>query len=353
MKTVEIHTSSPYRVLIGRGLLQTAGALIKEAAGACRVAIVTDDTVNGLYADTVEASLSENGFSVCKYVFPHGEASKNAKTYLEILEFLAGERLTRTDLLVALGGGVTGDMAGFAAATYLRGIRFVQIPTTLLAAVDSSVGGKTGIDLSAGKNLAGAFWQPSLVICDPATLSTLSAQDFADGTAECIKHGILADPALFEIFEHGDVHAELEHIISACVSVKRDAVCEDEYDNGRRQFLNLGHTIGHAIEKKSNFTVTHGQAVSIGTVIAARIAVSLGICAKEEAGRIEAALRRQSLPTETDYTAKELAEPALSDKKRRGDTITLVLPERIGKCRLCPVPVTELSSLIAAGLLRG
>lgn len=352
MRIVEVKASSNYRVLIGKNLLQNAGNYAAEAVKPCRAAIVTDDTVNGLYAETAERSLLDAGFSVCKFVFPHGEESKSAGTYLSILEFLAKERLTRSDLLVALGGGVTGDLAGFAAATYLRGIRFIQIPTTLLAAVDSSVGGKTGIDLKAGKNLAGAFWQPSLVLCDYETLGTLPPETFADGVAESIKYGILTSPSLFARFEAGDVHKELEEIIEECISIKRDVVMKDEFDNGRRQFLNLGHTFGHAVEKKSGFKLTHGHAVAVGTVIAAEIAADLGLCQEADADRIRRTLRLQGLPISTEYTADELLPLVLSDKKRRGDSITLILPEAIGKCRLYPVSVQELPKLLEAGLKR-
>ena len=350
MKTVEVNTSTPYRVLIGKDLLPEAGAYIRQAVKPCRAALITDDIVDGLYGRKTEEALLQAGFSVCRFVFPNGEASKNAKTYLAMLEFLAREQLTRTDLVVALGGGVTGDMAGFAAATYLRGISFVQIPTTFLAAIDSSVGGKTGIDLESGKNLAGAFWQPRLVLCDYSTLSTLPETVFADGCAEAVKYGILASPGLFEVFEKGRVKEELEAVIQECVAIKRDVVMADEFDRGQRQLLNLGHTLGHAIEKRSGFTVTHGQAVSIGTVLAAKISLHLGLCKKETVERIQRTLRGLSLPTETDFSAKELAETALSDKKRRGDEITLILPEEIGRCRLYPVPVAELPGLAEAAL---
>ena len=352
MKIVEVKISPAYRVLIGNGILQDTGKYAAEVIKPCRAAIVTDDVVNSYYADTAERSLSAAGFSVCKFVFPNGEVSKNAETYLNILEFLAKEHLTRSDLIVALGGGVAGDLAGFAAATYLRGIRFIQIPTTLLAAVDSSVGGKTGIDLSCGKNLAGAFWQPSLVLCDYGTLATLPPETFADGVAESVKYGILTSLKLFERFEAGDVHDQLEDIIEECVSIKRDVVREDEFDNGKRQFLNLGHTFGHAVEKKSGFSLTHGHAVAVGTVIAAEIAVSLGICREEDAERIRRTLAKQSLPVSTEYKAEELLPLVLSDKKRRGDSLTLILPETIGKCRMHPVSVKALPELLGEGLRR-
>lgn len=350
MKTVEVKTGKPYRILIERGLLQRTGALAREVSGAGKAAILTDDIVDALYADTVAQSLSEAGFMVSKFVFPNGEGSKHAGTWIEMVNFLAEQKLTRSDLVVALGGGVVGDLAGFAAASYLRGISFIQIPTTLLACVDSSVGGKTGFDLPSGKNLCGAFWQPSLVICDYDALSTLPPETFADGVAEALKCGVLSSEELFARFETETVREQLPEIIAACVSYKRDLVTEDEFDTGKRQFLNLGHTFGHAIEKQSGFTVTHGHAVAIGTVIAANIAVSLGLCTAETAERIRAALLLQKLPVSTQYDAETLSAIALSDKKRRGNEITLVLPERIGSCVLHTVSVEALPKLLSAGL---
>ena len=350
MAKVTVNTAKPYDILIEKGLLDRAGDLIRQTADGSAVCVVTDDTVDSLYGERLTASLENAGYRWEKFVIPHGEASKNADNFIKILNFLAEKQFTRTDVVAALGGGVVGDLAGFAAACYNRGMLFVQLPTTLLAAVDSSVGGKTAIDLDAGKNLAGAFYQPRLVLCDYATLDTLSDEIFRDGCAEAVKYGILASPGLFEVFEKGRVREELEAVIQECVAIKRDVVMADEFDRGQRQLLNLGHTLGHAIEKRSGFTVTHGQAVAIGTVLAARISLHLGLCKKETVERIQRTLRGLSLPTETDFSAKELAETALSDKKRRGDEITLILPEEIGSCRLYPVPVAELPGLAEAAL---
>ena len=195
MKTVTVNASKSYKILIEKELLTEAGTHIKELIGDVRLCIVTDDTVDALYSESLEDSLIRESLSFIKFVIPHGEGSKNAGNLIALLEFLANNRITRSDMIIALGGGVVGDLAGFTAGIYLRGISFIQIPTTLLAAVDSSVGGKTAIDLEAGKNLAGVFHQPSLVLCDPNTLNTLSAEIFADGCAEVIKSGILYDPS--------------------------------------------------------------------------------------------------------------------------------------------------------------
>lgn len=353
MRKVEVHTTPGYEVLIRRKFLSEAGRRVLSAIGSpCRAALMTDDLVYSLYGTQAEQSFQASGFQVSTFVFPNGEQSKNTKTYVDMLEFLAAEHLTRTDLIIALGGGVVGDMAGFAAATYLRGIRFVQIPTTLLAMVDSSVGGKTGVDLKAGKNLAGAFWQPKLVLCDCDSLSSLPEETFLDGVAEALKYGVIASEELFWRFESGTARTAIEEVITECVSLKRDVVEEDAFDNGRRQLLNYGHTFGHAIERESGFQITHGHAVATGMVIAAFIAAEEGLCTAETAERIRACIKALGLPVDTDIPAERLLAAALSDKKRRGDQISLILPRRIGCCELYPVPVSELLPLLSAGLLR-
>lgn len=345
MRSVTVKTSATYEVLIGSGLLQKAGEAVKKVISPCKAAIVTDSTVVHLYEETVRKSLTEAGFSVCTFVFPAGEASKNIHTLSHLLEFLAKEEMTRTDLIVALGGGVTGDLAGFGAAVYLRGIPFVQIPTTFLAAIDSSVGGKTAVDLEAGKNLAGAFYQPKLVLCDTDVLQTLPEVVFADGIAEALKYGVLGDAALFEKIAGGDFRQDLEEIIETCVSMKRDVVEEDEFDTGKRQLLNLGHTFGHAIEQKSHFQMTHGHAVAIGMHLIAKAAEAKGIAEKGTAAAIAKALEQNQLPKETEFFPAEVAEGTLRDKKRRGGTISFVFPKKIGDCEIVKIPVEEVEAL--------
>lgn len=345
MRSVTVKTSATYEVLIGSGLLQKAGEAVKKVISPCKAAIVTDSTVVHLYEETVRKSLTEAGFSVCTFVFPTGEASKNIHTLSHLLEFLAKEEMTRTDMIVALGGGVTGDLAGFGAAVYLRGISFVQIPTTFLAAIDSSVGGKAAVDLEAGKNLAGAFYQPKLVLCDTDVLQTLPEVVFADGIAEALKYGVLGDAALFEKIAGGDFRQDLEEIIETCVSMKRDVVEEDEFDTGKRQLLNLGHTFGHAIEQKSHFQMTHGHAVAIGMHLIAKAAEAKGIAEKGTAAAIAKALEQNQLPKETTFSPAEVAEGTLRDKKRRGGTISFVFPKKIGDCEIVKIPVEEVEAL--------
>ncbi len=343
MRRVEVHASRNYDILIGRDLLKNAGQYIADAVGVCTAALITDDIVDALYADTVQASLENAGFTVHKFVFENGEQSKNLHTLGDMLEYMAEHQLTRGDIVVALGGGVTGDMAGFAAAVYARGIRFVQIPTTLLAAVDSSVGGKTAVDLKAAKNMAGAFCQPSLVLIDCDVMERLPEELLGDGAAEIIKYGILADRELFEVMRRGGLLEDMESIIERCVTIKRDVVAEDEFDNGTRQLLNLGHTLGHAVEKNSNFTITHGKGVSIGMMLIARAAWKKGYSEIDLTDEIAQAVQAYGLPTENPYTSEQLVSVAMVDKKRRGGTITLVVPEKIGKCLLVKVPVGELA----------
>ena len=350
VNTIRVHVDPPYTVTIGSGLLARCGELLRPVLGDCRLCVVADSNVAPLYLDTVTESLRGAGYAVSTRLYPAGEAHKNLETLSGILEFLAAEHLTRSDCVVALGGGVCGDMAGFAAGCYLRGIRYVQLPTTLLSAVDSSVGGKTAIDLKAGKNLAGVFLQPSAVLCDTDTLRTLPPHVFTDGAAEAIKTGVLSDESLFALFDTDDLQADIGEVAARCIAFKGSVVEQDEKDNGVRRTLNLGHTAGHAIEKCAGFTITHGHAVAIGIVLIARAAEKLGWCEEPCAERIAAVLRRNHLPTSTEYTAKALAEAALSDKKRRGGTISLVVPRRIGNCYMKTIPVTELEAVFAAGL---
>ena len=350
MKTVHVNTACSYDVLIGSGLLRNIGSHIAAIHKPCNLCIVSDSNVWPIYGETLKKSLHAAGFSPISFVFPAGEESKNPATYLQLLNFLAENHITRTDLIVALGGGVVGDLAGFAAASYLRGIPFVQVPTTLLAAVDSSVGGKTAIDLPAGKNLVGAFYQPSLVLCDVDCLNTLPSEIFRDGCAEVIKYGILYDPELFAHLSQHGLSFHREETIARCVELKRDVVAEDEFDTGARMKLNLGHTIGHAIEARSNFTATHGCAVAMGMAIVARAGAKLGICAEPVRDAIETILEQFGLPTAYEDAAETLTEAALSDKKRAGGTIRLIVPESIGSCIIRPTPVEELRSFIQAGL---
>ena len=344
MNTVTVSASKTYDILIGPGILSELGPRVWSLGKAQKVCLVSETSVFPLWGETALSSLKDAGFDVCSYVFPAGEESKNGENLLKLLNFLAENGLTRSDILVALGGGVTGDLAGFAASCFLRGIRFVQVPTSLLAAVDSSVGGKTAVDLPAGKNLAGAFWQPSLVICDTDTLDTLPVDIFRDGCAEVIKYGILYDPKLFAHLEEKGLAFDREAVITRCVELKRDVVMEDEFDTGARMKLNLGHTIGHGVEARSNFTLSHGKSVAIGMAIVCRASRC------PDTPRILAILEEFGLPITTEESVQDIYNYTLSDKKRSGDTVRLIIPRRIGDCAIVPTPVHTLKSFIQAGL---
>lgn len=350
MKTVTVTASKNYDILIDSGLLNQLGQHVAALGHIKTVGLVSETTVYPLYGRQAEESLRSSGLNVVTFVFPAGEASKNAAVYLQLLNFLAENHLTRTDALVALGGGVVGDLTGFAAATYLRGIRFIQVPTTLLAAVDSSVGGKTAIDLDAGKNLVGAFWQPSLVLCDTDTLDTLPREIYLDGCAEVIKYSILFDRDFFEYLSSTGPDFDRSYVIEHCVTMKRDVVARDEFDVGDRRLLNLGHTIGHCVEANSDFRLSHGKSVSIGMAIISRTAVNDQLLSEESAIKIMNTLHRFSLPTYTSDRAEDLVPFALSDKKRTGGTVSLIVPRAIGHCEIIKIPVEELVHFIQAGL---
>lgn len=350
MTTIDVTASRNYQVIIGQDLLHDVGTYAASVTSGQKLAIISDTNVWPLYGRPVQDSLTKAGFQVVCYTFPAGEASKNGQTFLSILNFLAENHLTRADTLIALGGGVVGDITGFAAATYLRGIRYIQLPTTLLAMVDSSVGGKTAIDLPAGKNLAGAFCQPNLVLCDTNALRTLPQEVFADGCAEVIKYGVLFDPDLFCHLEKHGLCFDKDYVVSRCVELKRDVVRQDEFDLGLRQKLNLGHTIGHSLERLNNFALSHGQAVAIGMAIVSRAAAAMGLCTRDDTVRILKILPQFSLPISTDLPAEKIYECALSDKKRAGSTINLILPEIIGNCIIKSMPIEQLLTFIEEGL---
>lgn len=349
MKIIHVETTRGYDVIISDDLLDKTGLYIKETVGSTSAALISDDKVFSIYGCRIEESLAEAGYRVVKHIIPNGEASKNTANFISILNFLAENQLTRSDVIVALGGGVVGDLGGFCAASYLRGIHFIQIPTTLLAAVDSSVGGKTGVNLSAGKNLAGAFYQPDLVLCDYTALKTLDEAVFTDGCAEVIKYGIITDKVLFENL-YTPLREQLEDIIARCVTIKSNIVNGDELDRGMRQILNFGHTIGHSVEICSNYNIPHGNAVAIGAAIVARACCLMNICSRECSDKITDMLQRYKLPTQTIFSADELYHAALHDKKRESDSINLVVPEEIGRCVIKKITLMNLREMISLGL---
>ena len=350
MRIIRIPAGRPYDVMIGSGLLSEAGKRTREVCpGAEKAFIITDDRVAALYGNQVADALREAGLKTALFVFPHGEEQKTVETWHQALDAMLENRIVRTDVLIALGGGVTGDLGGFAAATYQRGIDYIQIPTTLLAMVDSSVGGKTAVDLPAGKNLCGCFWQPLAVFCDQALLATLPEAELRGGSAEVIKYAVLRDETLFETLLHDPSAAARDEVIERCVSIKRDLVEEDEFDRGSRRLLNLGHSFGHAVELCSRFSVSHGYAVAIGLAGIARASAKMNVCSGETAERIGEILRAFSLPTETEIPRAALLEALLRDKKRQGGELPLILPEAVGHCRVERVPLDELGDWLRLG----
>lgn len=329
------------RIVIGNGALARLGELAAAVVKGRRACVVTDANVGNLHLDATLASLRAAGFTAESVALPAGEKTKSVEWLVTLWNTFNGYGLTRSDLVVALGGGVIGDLAGFASATYLRGCAIVQVPTSLLAQVDSSVGGKTGIDLPFGKNLAGAFHQPVVVVVDPLLLKTLPQTRFAEGMAEVIKYGCIADAELFADLEgfagHPDDVEALNAIIRRCVQIKADVVNRDELDTGDRMLLNFGHTVGHAIEKVMGYGyISHGEAVAIGMVAAARLGETLGETPDGTALRIEALLKRFALPTTTEFTADNIFEAMLADKKKLGKQIHFILLDRIGRAMRRP-----------------
>ncbi|HIS69939.1 MAG TPA: 3-dehydroquinate synthase [Candidatus Gallacutalibacter stercoravium] len=348
MKELTVNTSRPYRILIEEGCLNEIGA---QAAGlfspGAQAVVVSDSNVAPLYASQVEKSLQAAGFATRLFTFPAGETSKRLATLEQLYSFLAQCNTTRSDFIVALGGGVTGDMAGFAAATYLRGIGYIQVPTTLLSQIDSSVGGKTAVDLPQGKNLVGAFWQPRLVLIDPLTINTLSPHYFADGMGEAIKYGCIRSAALFNRLEKEDARSFLPQMIAECVDIKRQIVEHDERDTGERMLLNFGHTLGHALEKLYHFeTLSHGQAVGVGMVMITRASERAGLTHAGTTGRICALLRKYGLPESDSTSMDAIAAATNNDKKSEGGTLNLVLLSQIGESFLHPIPRTQLTSFL-------
>lgn len=351
MKTVRVNAGKGYDILIGEGLLSQCSRLIKKVTGAKKVCVISDSNVFPIYGETVAKQIEEQGFDVSTFVFKAGEESKTTSTVLQMVNFLADKGLTREDLVVALGGGVCGDMAGFAAAMYLRGIDFVQIPTTLLAQVDSSVGGKTAVDLPAGKNLCGAFHQPVLVIIDPKVLDTLPEKYYSDGMAEVIKYGCIKSLDFFERIEKENSRDFIDDLIYTCVDIKRQVVENDEKEKGERALLNFGHTAGHAIEKLWNFsTVSHGAAVGIGMVMITKAGEAHGITEKGTSERIAAVLKKYNLPVEDSHSVSDIVNAMQSDKKRTGNGIKLVMLSQIGESFIRPTTKDELLQLFGVNV---
>ncbi|MDO5123285.1 MAG: 3-dehydroquinate synthase [Eubacteriales bacterium] len=349
MKTVNINASKSYEVYIEKGSLKTAGELAKKISKGTKAAVISDSNVAPIYGETVLDSLRSAGFEADMFVIEAGESSKNPENLVEGANFLLEKGLTRSDIVVAMGGGVITDLGGLLAAMYQRGISLLQIPTSLLAMVDSSVGGKTAVNLKSGKNMFGVFYQPSAVLCDSEVLGTLPVEEFSNGIAEVIKYAVLRGGKLVDILEKSDVTPYLDELIEECVNIKRDYVVSDEFDRGDRQFLNLGHTVGHAIERGSNFSVAHGSAVAAGMCIMARACEKIGVSSADTSKWIEKMCEKFALPTDTDISLEELYNDSMADKKREGKSLSFVMIKSVGECYLNKTDATYMKEILTLG----
>ncbi|MBR2000720.1 MAG: 3-dehydroquinate synthase [Firmicutes bacterium] len=364
MKTLHINLQEhSYDIHIGSGLLDQAGALIRQVHSGSQAIVLADETPWKLYGDRLKKSLADAGFQISVFHMASGEQSKSMTVLEELLDFMAASKLTRSGLLIVFGGGVAGDLGGFAAASYMRGIDFVQIPTTLLSQVDSSVGGKTAVNLKSGKNLVGAFHQPRLVISDTALLDTLSPREFAGGMAEVIKYGAIFDrdffDALTEYEDRSMLMAEMPCIVHKCCDLKRMVVEEDERDTGRRMLLNFGHTFGHALEAIGNFDrYTHGEGVALGMLLATAFGQELGLTPADEIGHptftvLRDLLTSNNLPTCTDIPLMDLVDHMTIDKKADGSKIRLILLEDLGEAFVDTLTKDHLTSVMEVLAQRG
>ena len=347
MKRITVNTSKTYDVLLGNGLIQRLPELIAPICQGRKVGIITDDTVEGLYANHVAQELVSQGYEVKLFSFPHGEESKHIGTLSEILEYFAQNHFTRKDVFISIGGGVAGDITGLAAALYMRGIQFIQVPTTLLSMVDASVGGKTAVDLIAGKNLVGAFWQPSLVVADTNIVANLPKDIFAEGMAEVIKSDLIANAGIIGWVLLGTLNVHLAETIESCIRMKQGVVEQDEYETkGLRKVLNMGHTVAHAIEKLSEYKVSHGVAVATGLVWEATISHYLGLCNQSLVDEIRHAVDCYNLYYDVPYSVADMVEAMRSDKKNEDSKIDFVFPITYGKWEERKLEQKELNDII-------
>lgn len=382
MSVIRVKASTEYDIHIEAGSFGRLGELVRGVVPGAKAMVISDSNLSKIYGEKALSSLTENGYGSFIHTFPAGEENKNTDTLIPMIEGLAEKGFTREDVVIALGGGVTGDMAGLASALYMRGIGYVQVPTSLLAAVDSSVGGKTAVDLPQGKNLMGSFHQPSLVIIDRELMDTLPEREFRSGLAEVVKYAMIADPDIFNIIQRmcsdrgsvlsgtcaEDTGGYLEEIIERCIRVKAEIVRRDEFDRGERKLLNFGHTLGHGLEKLTDYRLRHGEAVAVGMTMITEASVRDGICEAETAAMLKGALKMSGLSVEIaakddesmdirigsgedsqlSFTARkaELMEIIRMDKKSAGDSVSLILPERAGRCVIRDMSFEKLAEFI-------
>lgn len=343
MKLIKVQASRPYDILIEKGSIFDVSRFIPDVfAPPRKICVITDSTVGLQYAEGVISNLKEAGYDTFKISFPAGEHSKTITTYSSIIEALGDEGFTRGDLVLGLGGGTVGDIAGFVAGTYMRGVNYIYVPTTLLAIIDSSLGGKTGINMLGGKNLAGVFWTPSIVVVDPQVLETLSEDSLRDGLAEALKTAIISDSGLVGAIKDRNY----THVIDRCISIKRPLVEVDEYDTGLRQLLSFGQTIGNCLEKLSSFSISHGEAIAKGLVAESRAAYQSGYSKTDVTGEITRLLSDFDFDTDINYDPEDIYRLALMDKKIRDGFVNIVVPEVIGKCAIRKIRLSDYEDYI-------
>lgn len=345
MKTINVKATTPYDILIGKDILQDIGAYVAKLQNKCKIAIISDDKVLSYYGNTIKESCVQQGFTVIEYAFKNGEEQKNINTVNDIYMFLAKANFTRCDLIIALGGGVVGDMAGFVAATYMRGVDYMQVPTTLLAQIDSSIGGKTAIDLPLGKNLVGCFYQPKMVYIDINTLDSLDDINYLNGIGEGIKYAVLNGGRVLDICKD-DIKKNILDFIVECILIKKEIVEKDEKESGERKLLNLGHTFGHSIEVAENFKVPHGICVAIGLEIVAKINYKKGLLGKDNYELIMLLLEKYGLNKHKTYCYDSLIDTMKIDKKVKRGKITFVMPYAVGDCRLIDIELDNIGEYI-------
>lgn len=351
MIKIQVNTANPYEVAIVDNQLFWFGSYLKSIHKPCKTFIITDDNVASLYLDIVRHSLVSAGFNVSNFVFNSGEQNKTMNTYLEIIKSVAQNRLNREDIIIGLGGGVVGDIAGFVASTYMRGISFVQAPTTLLSGIDASIGGKTGVDLAEGKNLIGTFHQPKAVFFDTFTLNTLPKSEILNGLGEGVKYAVLMGGEVFDIMEKGVDETNFLRFVELCVRYKIGIVEKDEKESGIRRLLNLGHTIGHAIEKLSNYSIQHGVAVVKGISIIAQASFKNGKLDKSELDRLVSLIKNLGFDLTCPYNTKMLMSAIVVDKKMGlNNSINIIDILALGNCCTAKLTLNELKDYIYATL---
>jgi len=335
-----VNVSTSYDIVIEKGISDKIGKLITEVCNCCKVLIITDSNVPKEYSQKIYDNLQKIGYMPFIYTIPSGESSKSITNFALIHNYLAENLFSRKDLIVAVGGGVVGDLSAFVASTYMRGIKFVNVPTTMLSCIDSSVGGKTGVNLECGKNLVGTFYQPSLVVVDPLFLNSLPKDIYNDGLGEAIKYGIM-DSSVWEVLKN-DANNNIEEFIYKCLSIKKYVVEQDEKEGGLRQVLNLGHTFGHAIETLSNYTILHGIAVVKGIVIIAKYALKNGEISQEKYNEIVSVISKYDIDYTCPYSLEDLKLIMQKDKKANGGFVNLICIKDIGKVYIKNIKIDEI-----------